>query len=246
MGVTDYTYRYYDPVTGRWPSRDPIEEEGGINLYGFVGNDGVDRIDVLGLCDCGDLEVRSVPGKWGSGDPKYGNWITGYNPSPWKKLMEGYAETWSADWQYEARVTGASCPYLSIRIFAAAAEHTWLTKNGGAERPDFDHKDHNVSGVNAIVKNEQSVKFNDRKFWNENPLAASRHLDYELADPFSIEAGKPKRWRQQVYVRIEVSGKKVNAVGEVINGTCCEKVYWMKAYRDDKTKVKLMNNRIPF
>jgi hypothetical protein len=49
-----------------------------------------------------------------------------------------------------------------------------------------------------------------------------------------------------VYVRIEVSGKKVNAVGEVINGTCCEKVYWMKAYRDDKTKVKLMNNRIPF
>jgi hypothetical protein len=32
-GVTDYTYRYYDPVTGRWPSRDPIEEEGGINMY---------------------------------------------------------------------------------------------------------------------------------------------------------------------------------------------------------------------
>ena len=44
-----YAYRYYDPVTGRWPSRDPIEEEGGINLYGFVGNDGVGRIDVLGM-----------------------------------------------------------------------------------------------------------------------------------------------------------------------------------------------------
>jgi RHS repeat-associated protein len=51
MGVTYYTYRYYDPVTGRWPSRDPIEEQGGINLYGFVGNDGVNRFDVLGLCD---------------------------------------------------------------------------------------------------------------------------------------------------------------------------------------------------
>jgi hypothetical protein len=38
-------------VTGRWPSRDPIEEQGGINLYGFVGNDGVNRFDVLGLCD---------------------------------------------------------------------------------------------------------------------------------------------------------------------------------------------------
>jgi RHS repeat-associated protein len=50
-GLYYYTYRYYDPVTGRWPSRDPIEEQGGINLYGFVGNDGVNRFDVLGLCD---------------------------------------------------------------------------------------------------------------------------------------------------------------------------------------------------
>jgi len=32
-----------------WPSRDPIGERGGINLYGFVGNDGVNRIDLLGL-----------------------------------------------------------------------------------------------------------------------------------------------------------------------------------------------------
>jgi len=48
-GVTDYGYRYYDPVTGRWPSRDPIGERGGMNLYGFVGNDGVGRIDRLGL-----------------------------------------------------------------------------------------------------------------------------------------------------------------------------------------------------
>ena len=46
--VSYYGYRYYDPETGRWPSRDPIEEEGGINLYGFVGNDGVNRWDYLG------------------------------------------------------------------------------------------------------------------------------------------------------------------------------------------------------
>jgi RHS repeat-associated protein len=49
--VTVYGYRYYDPLTGRWPSRDPIEEEGGINLYGFVGNDGVNRLDYLGLTE---------------------------------------------------------------------------------------------------------------------------------------------------------------------------------------------------
>jgi RHS repeat-associated protein len=49
MGVTYYTYRYYDPVIGRWPSRDPIEEDGGINLYGFVGNSAIALIDRLGL-----------------------------------------------------------------------------------------------------------------------------------------------------------------------------------------------------
>lgn len=48
-GVRYYGYRYYDPVTGRWPSRDPIEENGGLNLYGFVENDGVNWIDMLGL-----------------------------------------------------------------------------------------------------------------------------------------------------------------------------------------------------
>jgi hypothetical protein len=37
-----------DPVTGRWPSRDPIAERGGVNLYGFVGNDGIIKFDVLG------------------------------------------------------------------------------------------------------------------------------------------------------------------------------------------------------
>jgi len=38
-------------VSGRtyWPSRDPIEEQGGINLYGMVGNDAVGRWDYLGL-----------------------------------------------------------------------------------------------------------------------------------------------------------------------------------------------------
>jgi RHS repeat-associated protein len=48
-GVTYYGYRYYDPVTGRWPSRDPIGERGGMNLYEFVGNSGVNKLDKLGL-----------------------------------------------------------------------------------------------------------------------------------------------------------------------------------------------------
>ena len=51
--VAYYGYRYYDPQTGRWPSRDPIGEDGGVNLYGFVGNDGVNRWDILGKVGAG-------------------------------------------------------------------------------------------------------------------------------------------------------------------------------------------------
>jgi RHS repeat-associated protein len=47
-GLLYYGYRWYDPGTGRWPSRDPIEEVGGMNMYGFVGNNGILKYDYLG------------------------------------------------------------------------------------------------------------------------------------------------------------------------------------------------------
>lgn len=47
-GLYYYGYRYYDPLTGRWPSRDPIGEKGGINLYGFIGNNPANTFDILG------------------------------------------------------------------------------------------------------------------------------------------------------------------------------------------------------
>ena len=42
------TYRAYDPDLGRWLNRDPIAEEGGINLYGYGANAPADRIDPSG------------------------------------------------------------------------------------------------------------------------------------------------------------------------------------------------------
>jgi len=35
-GCYDYGYRYYSPEIGRWLSRDPIGERGGMNVYGYV------------------------------------------------------------------------------------------------------------------------------------------------------------------------------------------------------------------
>jgi RHS repeat-associated protein len=49
LSVTDYGYRYYHPELGRWPSRDPIGEKGGMNLYVFIGNAPSNSYDILGL-----------------------------------------------------------------------------------------------------------------------------------------------------------------------------------------------------
>jgi RHS repeat-associated protein len=48
-GLVYYGLRYYSPAVGRFINRDPIEEAGGLNLYGFCGNDGVNRADILGM-----------------------------------------------------------------------------------------------------------------------------------------------------------------------------------------------------
>jgi hypothetical protein len=42
---------FYDSNLGRWTNRDPIEEEGGINLYTFVENHPVSGIDPFGLAE---------------------------------------------------------------------------------------------------------------------------------------------------------------------------------------------------
>jgi RHS repeat-associated protein len=47
--LTRFGARDYDPETGRWTAKDPIDFEGGINLYGYAANNPVNLIDIYGL-----------------------------------------------------------------------------------------------------------------------------------------------------------------------------------------------------
>jgi len=44
-----YGFRYYYSLIGRWISRDPLEERGGINLYSFVKNRPINLYDIIGM-----------------------------------------------------------------------------------------------------------------------------------------------------------------------------------------------------
>ena len=48
-GLLYYGYRYYNPSTGRWISRDPLFENARANMFGFGHNEAVNKVDVLGL-----------------------------------------------------------------------------------------------------------------------------------------------------------------------------------------------------
>jgi RHS repeat-associated protein len=63
----NYGHRYYDTGLGRWLSRDPIEEEGGWNLYAMVGNSPTDNVDSFGL----GLYKWLYTGDWNASDDDY-------------------------------------------------------------------------------------------------------------------------------------------------------------------------------
>jgi RHS repeat-associated protein len=48
-GLGYWGYRYYSPTLGRWMSRDPIGEDGGLNTYGYVANAAMSSVDGVGL-----------------------------------------------------------------------------------------------------------------------------------------------------------------------------------------------------
>src|SRR5262249_22875612 len=48
-GLVYYGYMYYTASLGRWINRDPIQDQGGLNIYRYVINSPASQYDALGL-----------------------------------------------------------------------------------------------------------------------------------------------------------------------------------------------------
>ena len=86
LDLVYYNYRHYSPSLGRFLSRDPIAEQGGRNLYAFVKNVTISRIDEYGLldlfwgggCGIGNRGCRTDPD--GTYHPPGPHWDDQINP----------------------------------------------------------------------------------------------------------------------------------------------------------------------
>jgi RHS repeat-associated protein len=101
-----YGYRFYAPHIGRWLNRDPIGEQGGINVLAFIHNHPLERYDRLGLHG---NPVCGPNGPVGSGWGPY--W-----PNPWEPYKPSVQEEQlRIDERKLIRLLTELCPSSSVR-----------------------------------------------------------------------------------------------------------------------------------
>jgi RHS repeat-associated protein len=122
-------YRAYDAGLGRWLSRDPIAEDGGINLYGYVKNVPTMFADSLGLLvDDGSKEraqLRVLPCNIAIFVGHDGNisWITGDKNSAAGSFISCYGGTGSGQLRNDIPIDGSGAGKITglISIWEASS-----------------------------------------------------------------------------------------------------------------------------
>jgi len=134
-GLVLCTHRYYDPANGRWLTRDPMGYAGGVNLYGYVGNDPGNRWDPSGFdsgsanpidWDGGDwTDIGNGIDKWGTGEQQAGgNIIFG-------GILGGFSPNWPIPGFWHKMPNGLRCkPKPTVKsvggVFAAVGGGLWV------------------------------------------------------------------------------------------------------------------------
>ncbi|HLK58437.1 MAG TPA: RHS repeat-associated core domain-containing protein [Chthonomonadaceae bacterium] len=97
IGLVLMGHRYYSTVFGRFLTRDPIDYDGGINLYAYTENNPVNRVDPSGL-DFKDWIIGTFKGLWNSNADSHPlvGFIRIFAGSDFLRVKDSNGDEWSA------------------------------------------------------------------------------------------------------------------------------------------------------
>jgi hypothetical protein len=130
---------HYDPTLGRWLSRDPIAEGGGVNLYAFVGNSPLSMTDRLVINENVDKYPEAIKSKEAPDDRKE-------NPSWWKcvcvrKNLYKQNLDYAKEHNFENRLKFWNFQYDLLEqlkgLEGAKDRHAWTTGRANADVAEF-------------------------------------------------------------------------------------------------------------
>jgi RHS repeat-associated protein len=193
-GMYYYGFRFYDPNMQRWINRDPIEEEGGINLSTLTWNDPLNLVDVLGLHQSPTILLYLVPGQ-GDWDNAVTSWQNGQygNAVAWGGMMLAdqalFVATFGRCNASAAQVARRETAAAAQQQAAAAAEAAQATKP--ALRQAYEQAVRDLGN-----------RLNDLRRAGKDPEAIARELSQTrraLGEKFKDMT--PANFREKIYQR---------------------------------------------
>ena len=165
LGLVYYNYRHYEPMMGRWMQRDPVGEDKGVNIFGFIRNNGILGVDVRGLflgslgsnfrkCPEGQTwtfkNIARVPKADGCSNPFKG-WILG-------KAGEGIAKIFPGLPDYSG---DPDAPFSGVSFLSACDYHDYCYSNCHKGKDDCD------KGLRRLAKKACTGAASKKSFSNQ-------------------------------------------------------------------------------
>ena len=214
-----YQRRFYSPVLGRWLNRDPIEEEGGENLFVFTLNNPVARFDTDG-CFVLPIMINPDPTPPPPSDPSP-SVVDQFGFAPLPSGEEKWFERNYAGWLAEAR-----------RRFSAEIERgidcRSTSFNGPSSRINIEPSENRSGSTSNRTPGGNEREYGDagQSDWSADKVLGSFSIDYVTPVKITytnIGGGKRQyNWSTEMYV-YDVLGtqrhdpiRKIPVVGDII------------------------------
>ena len=164
-------HRFYDPDMGRFVTRDPIGYKGGINLYGFAGNNPVNESDPSGYAKV-EIRYRRVAGI----GPEQGP-LQGYHAFIVVTDLDGS--------QYEVAGGPVGNPLGEYPIYVRHGEYKAKDKHGNRayDWPLPGQKEADRPKPTVLVNDKKSAWFYMNRFITTGKELTDAHVPYIVAGP---------------------------------------------------------------